>query len=145
MSAKRYLNQYRYIPNDIESLMLRIKEEKELAKSIKSIDYSKERIQVTTGNEAKFEKQIEKIREIEAESEKKIKRYFHIMANCEKLLDSIEDPMQRNILKYKFVNGMNMDSIALRLDITRQWTTALYGKALTEIEIIAKKLGISLQ
>ena len=144
MNAKQYLERYRYLPHEIESLMLAIREQKELATSIRSIDYSKDKIQVSTGNEAEFEARIIRAMDLERESLDKIDEFYQVRANCEMLINGVFNPLQRTILKYKYINGKTREEIAKELGFTRQWIDEQMSRGLQLIEVIADKKKIKL-
>lgn len=144
MNAKQYLERYRYLPHEIESLLLAIREQKELATSIRSIDYSKDKIQVSTGNEAEFEARIIRAMDLERESLEKIDEFYQVRANCEMLINNVFNPLQRTILKYKYINGKTREEIAKELGFTRQWIDEQMSRGLQLIEVIADKKKIKL-
>lgn len=144
MNAKRLLEGYNNIPFEIESLELQIKEEKELAKSIKSIDYSKDRVQVSTGNEAEFERRIHRAWELEEKYLEKIDKFRQKRILCEDLIEQVTNPNERLALKYKYLNKIENITIAEKMDISRQWVDTLVGRGLSFIQQIIEKKQINL-
>ena len=145
MNAKRLLESYNHIPYEINSLELQIKEEKELAQSIRSIDYSKEKIQVSTGNEAEFEKRLQRAWDLEEKYLAKIDQYRQKRALCENLVEQVTNPSERVCLKYKYLNNMDNVKIAERLDISRQWVDTLVSRGLSFVEQVIKIKEINIK
>lgn len=145
MNVKRYFEQYNYIPHEIESLEMLIKEQKALATSIKSIDYSKERVQVSTGNEAEFQKRIQKAWEYEEEYKDKIDLYYHRRRMIENLIEEVTNPSERIVLKYKYINSYDNVKIADKLSISRQWVDELLSRGLEYVEEVVRIKRITLQ
>lgn len=145
MNVKRYFEQYNYIPHEIESLEMLIKEQKALATSIKSIDYSKERVQVSTGNEAEFQKRIQKALEYEEEYKDKIDLYYHRRRMIENLIEEVTNPSERIVLKYKYINSYENVKIAYKLSISRQWVDELLSRGLEYVEEVVRIKRITLQ
>ena len=145
MNVRRYFEQYNYIPHEIESLEILIKEQKALATSIKSIDYSKERVQVSTGNEPEFQKRIQKALEYEEEYKNKIDIYYIRRKTIENLIEEVTNPSERIVLKYKYINSYDNVKIAEKLRISRQWVDELVGRGLGFVEEVVRIKGITLQ
>lgn len=145
MNVKRYFEQYNYIPHEIESLEMLIKEQKALATSIKSIDYAKERVQVSTGNEAEFQKRIQKALEYEEEYKKKIDVYYIRRKTIENLIEEVTNPSERIVLKYKYINSCDNVKIADKLSISRQWVDELLSRGLEYVEEVVRIKRITLQ
>lgn len=144
MNVRKYFEQYNYIPHEIESLEMLIIEQKELAASIKSIDYSKERVQVSTGNEADFQRRIEKAWEYEEKYKNKIDVYYMRRKTIENLIEEVTNPSERIVLKYKYINSYNNVKIADKLMISRQWVDELVARGLAFVEEVVIIKGITL-
>lgn len=144
MNAKRELTKYREYNHKINSKTEQAKEFKELAMCLKSIDYSKERVQISTGNEASFEKNIIKAIELEREILDSIDDLFRAKVTIENLIENLSNPLQRSVLRYRYINGFTFESIAEKLEISKKWAMELEGRGLHQIDIILLKKRISL-
>ena len=45
-------------------------------------------------------------------------------------IDALEDPGQREVLRYRYLNGLGWKEIAVRMNLSLDWVKHMHGKAL---------------
>ena len=70
---------------------------------------------------------------LEEEIGERIERYAARVRGIEKKIDALDDPMQREVLRYRYLNGWRWQVIAARTGLSREWLWKLHARALEEI------------
>lgn len=72
-----------------------------------------------------------------AELTDKLNRKLHqaimVQENIKKLLESLDDIKLRQLMFYRYINGMRWEEIAVRMDFNYRWVLRLHRKALNQI------------
>lgn len=72
-----------------------------------------------------------------AELTDKLNRKLHqaimVQENIKKLLESLDDIKLRQLMSYRYINGMRWEEIAVRMDFNYRWVLRLHRKALNQI------------
>ena len=72
-----------------------------------------------------------------AELTDKLNRKLHqaimVQENIKKLLESLDDIKLRQLMSYRYINGMRWEEISVRMDFNYRWVLRLHRKALNQI------------
>ena len=78
---------------------------------------------------------VERIVEIKRELDREIDRQADLRTRVEAAIRGLSDPKLRDLIRYRYVDGMTWEQIAVELDFTYQWVCALHGRALDQISL----------
>ena len=87
------------------------------------------------GNGDRVPVAVERIVEIERELDREIDRQADLRVRVEAAIRGLSDPKLRDLIRYRYVDGMTWEQIAVELDFTYQWVCALHGRALDQISL----------
>ena len=66
--------------------------------------------------------------------QRELDRRIDAAAKCEleamRRIDALEDPGQREVLRYRYLNGLGWKEIAIRMHLSQDWVKHMHGKAL---------------
>jgi DNA-directed RNA polymerase specialized sigma24 family protein len=133
--VQRFLEQYLIAEEEIQS-------QKDHIASLRSIvENTITHLSFTAGctpskDAHKFENSMIDIVEEERKFAQKMRELALIQASVENLISLVQDPKQKRLLRYKYVEGMKMSEIAEELDISRPGAYLLFEKALKAAEHI---------
>ena len=63
----------------------------------------------------------------------KLHQAIMVQENIKKLLESLDDINLRQLMFYRYINGMRWEEIAVRMDFNYRWVLRLHRKALNQI------------
>ena len=63
----------------------------------------------------------------------KLHQAIMVQENIKKLLESLDDIKLRQLMYYRYINGMRWEEIAVRMDFNYRWVFRLHRKALNQI------------
>lgn len=130
---KEYLRGYRSSRRRINRIDDEIIELKELAASVKAIDYSG--MPHGSGNQKDLSDELARINslveKLGAEKESCIESYVSI----EKQIKEIKNEDENDVLFYRYVKGLRFWEIAEKLDCSEQWVHKLHGRALAHLKL----------
>ena len=134
-SKMDYLKQVYRLDKIVKTKMNEVKELSELATSISSLDYTKEKVDVSKGDGAKFEDIIIKI----CDTEKEIKREVDILINLKKdidrKIDTIKDVDERLLLRLRYINDYKWEDICEEMNISNSQIHRVHLRALKKLKI----------
>lgn len=132
MTAKEYLNRYRWLNSDIDSRLEQVARFRELATAISP----------TTGFGSsgdisdKVGKTVAKIIDAENEINKKIDDLVDLKAEIEGKINAIEDERYRRILTERYINLKKWSDVSEAVYIKDlKWLWKLHGRALRKINV----------
>lgn len=64
-----------------------------------------------------------------------IDSFINMRDEIEPAIDTVADQTLRNILRYRYINGLTWEMIAERMRYSYQWVCKLHGDALMEVQI----------
>ena len=79
---------------------------------------------------------VQHIADMEAEIDREIDRLVSLRQMIEASIAAVQDERLRDILRYRYIDGMTWERIAVTMDFTYQWVCELHGRALQKIEIV---------
>lgn len=124
---KNWLKSYRYLIKEAE----RIEEELEYWHSrSEKITREMSAQPSAKGGQNQISSSVEKIIELEKELQQTYKVLLERKTEIEKAVDALQNETYRLILKLKYINGNNWESIAVKMNYNYRWTLYLHGRAL---------------
>jgi len=130
---KEYLRGYRTNRRRVSRLDGEVTELRELAESVKAIDYSG--MPHGSGNQKDLSDELARIELLEKklgeEKEKCIESYIAV----EKQIKTVQNEDENDVLFYRYVKGLRWWEIAELMGCTDRWVHKLHGKALQHLKI----------
>lgn len=125
----RYLNQYRIMHIEIDQITKELQRWQDLATRI-SPSYSD---MPHGGGSDKVQTAAVEVAELTDKLNQKLHQAIMVQENIKKLLESLDDIKLRQIMSYRYINGMRWEEIAVRMDFNYRWVLRLHRKALNQI------------
>ncbi len=125
----RYLNQYRIMHIEIDQITKELQRWQDLATRI-SPSYSD---MPHGGGSDKVQTAAVEVAELTDKLNQKIHQAIMVQENIKKLLESLDDIKLRQLMSYRYINGMRWEEIAVRMDFNYRWVFRLHRKALNQI------------
>lgn len=129
---KEYLKRYRKIDREVNQLLM---EKDEIFSLGTKITPTYSDMPKGTGENNKIQSTIEKLEEQEEKINKKIDLLYEVKEDIEKTLHTVEDDTLRVLLRYRYINGLTWEEIAVTMNYDYRWILRLHGKALNELTI----------
>jgi len=141
MKGRQYLNQIKYIDQDIDSRLIELENMRH--NMIRSPQIKEVSVQEGHGNGT--EKSYMRLLEMCEEAEKKLDDLNRLKAECIRLINQVENRVSVIILRQRYINMKSWSVIADQLNLTVRQTQNLHGVALKEFDIVyANRSKISL-
>lgn len=86
------------------------------------------------GGADKIQNAVCRIADIEADINREIDRQIDLRERIEAAIRAIPDGRLRDLMRYRYMDGMTWEKIAVKMEISYQWVCKLHGDALKEIE-----------
>lgn len=125
----RYLNQYRIMHIEIDQITKELQRWQDLATRI-SPSYSD---MPHGGGSDKVQTAAVEVAELTDKLNQKLHQAIMVQENIKKLLESLDDIKLRQLMYYRYINGMRWEEIAVRMDFNYRWVLRLHRKALNQI------------
>ena len=125
----RYLNQYRIMHIEIDQITKELQRWQDLATRI-SPSYSE---MPHGGGSDKVQTAAVEVAELTDKLNRKLHQAIMVQENIKKLLESLDDIKLRQLMFYRYINGMRWEEIAVRMDFNYRWVLRLHRKALNQI------------
>ena len=71
---------------------------------------------------------------LQRELDGRIEDYAALVREIEGKIDRVENPLYREVLRYRYLNGWSWQVIAGRMCFSRDWLMKLHARALGEVE-----------
>lgn len=125
----RYLNQYRIMHIEIDQITKELQRWQDLATRI-SPSYSD---MPHGGGSDRVQTAAVEVAELTDKLNQKLHQAIMVQENIKKLLESLDDIKLRQLMFYRYINGMRWEEIAVRMDFNYRWVLRLHRKALNQI------------
>jgi DNA-directed RNA polymerase specialized sigma subunit len=124
-----YLKQYRSLSMEIDQITKELQRWQDLATRI-SPSYSD---MPHGGGSDKVQTAAVEVAELTDKLNQKLHQAIMVQENIKKLLESLDDIKLRQLMYYRYINGMRWEEIAVRMDFNYRWVLRLHRKALNQI------------
>lgn len=129
---KQYLLKYRYFVQEVERLS---DERAQVIAKAGKITPDLSDMPKSQSGANRLELAVERIVENADKLEEKIKEMLQAKEEIEQVIDSLEDDTLRQLMKYRYINLMKWEEIAVQMFYGYQWVCKLHGRALAKIQI----------
>lgn len=139
MNAKVFLGRIQKIDKEIDSLLEEMEGLDDILIKASQIDPMKVSGGKSSSPEDFIVRRITKKEEREKELNKKIDEYVDLKIKAGRMIDEMDDPTERAILKHRYLSYGRWEEIAEKLNYTTRHVQRIHGQALKEFEKILKK------
>lgn len=122
----RYLNQYRIMHIEIDQITKDLQRWQDLATRI-SPSYSD---MPHGGGSDKVQTAAVEVAELTDKLNRKLHQAIMVQENIKKLLESLDDIKLRQLMSYRYINGMRWEEIAVLMNYDYRYVLKLHRKAL---------------
>lgn len=129
---KEYLKRYRKIDREVNQLIM---EKDEIIALGTRITPRYSDLPRGWGESNKVQLSVEKLEAQEEKIDKKIDLLHEVKADIEKAIQTVEDDTLRVLLRYRYINGLTWEKIAVNMHYTYQWVCKLHGEALRKLKV----------
>ena len=130
MTAKEYLNQAYRLNELIESNLKELEKLEALATHITSGDTSKDRVQGGLETHDMLGDTMAKIVDLKKEINAEIDKYIDLKKEIREKIMLVQNDTEKLILKYRYIDFLKWEQIAVQLNFTFQWVHVLHKIAL---------------
>lgn len=129
---KEYLKRYRKIDREVNQLLM---EKDEIISLGTRITPRYSDLPRGWGESNKVQLSVEKLEAQEEKIDKKIDLLHEVKADIEKAIQTVEDDTLKLLLRYRYINGLTWEKIAVTMNYDYRWILRLHGKALNKLTI----------
>lgn len=134
MTVKEYLGQLEPYKRKIEIMKNEIEELEWLSDSIKSFNFSTEKVKKSTENSANFTRNVEKIDILKKEMVNLIVAYAEARNTIINQIHELSDVKSIQILYKKYIETKTLETISYEMNYDYDYVRTLHPKALKEFE-----------
>lgn len=134
MTAKEYLRQVRKADVNIDQRIREKEDLREMATSIGSFNYSKERVQTSPPSSAQYEQLINKMLDLDAEINSLIDSYVDLKHKIIGQIQGLCDVNYIEILNKRYIENKRLEVIAVEMNYDYNYIRHIHGRALQEFE-----------
>ena len=129
---KKWLLEYRRLEQNIERDMEELQRLESRAEKITSMvsDMPKGSQQGDS-----LQRSVEKICELKVSLNQRIDAAVEKRKEIETVIETLEDKTLQLLLRYRYIDGMTWEQIAVKMNYDYRWTLRLHGRALTRLTI----------
>ncbi len=136
MTAKDYLGQAYRLDAIIKSNQQELKDLQETITCVGGITYSETKTTSQTfSNEANFVKDVIELVDLESKIKEDIVKCISLKEEIRNVINRIENPNERLVLRLKYINFYDWKTIEDELDVSSRTAMRLYNSALNNIQI----------
>lgn len=135
MRAKEYLRQAYRLHDLIQSNKEELKNLKDLSISLPGTDYSKERVQTSNSNDARYTEIIAKIDELERVIQQEIDDMLALKLEIRNVINSVKDNSEKLVLKYRYLNFFTWDKICFEMNVSLKTVHRIHNNALRNVKV----------
>lgn len=132
ITKKEYLRQYKYLDNRINRQLEEIQRLKSLAEKI-TPTYSD--MPKSHNEQNQIQSAVEKIMILEHELDVLIDKYIDLRREIENKISAVDDLKLQDILKYRYIDGLTFEAIAIKMNYSYMQICRLHGQALNKFEM----------
>ena len=129
---KAYLARYRDIRQAIDQRLDEAERLRALAEKTTSTLSDMPKGGGSCGREDTYARLVDLGREIDRE----IGAYVQMRGDVEQAINTVGNMAQRNLLRYRYVNGWKWEKIAVEMNFDYRWILRLHGRALESMQIV---------
>ncbi len=140
MKAKEYLQQLQRLDTVINQKIKEVDDLRLKSRSVRSIDYSKERVQTSPSGDAPFVKLIGRIIDLEQEINAEIDAFVDDKHKIINQIQGLKNSKYIEILYKHYVEFKRLEVVAVEMNFTYQYVVELHGYALKDFQTTYENL-----
>ena len=129
-TKKKYLKKVYRLRALIKSKTAEVEDLTDLALSISSLDYSRDKVDSSLQQGARFEDAIVKIDELRVEIKKDIEQLLLLKKQISDRIDKVKDNEAKLLLRLRYINYYKWETITEEMGISRSQVYRMHMKAL---------------
>lgn len=134
MTVKEYLKRLQFLDIKINQKVKELDDLRMMSRSVKSADYSKERVQATSSNAASFESSVLRINELESVIDSEIDYFVDLKHTIINQIQSLDNQCYVEILYKRYIEYKRLELVAVEMRYSYDRIKHLHGHALKEFE-----------
>ena len=134
MTAEAFLSRAYRVDDSIEYLTRKMKQADEMAASLGSPDFE-EHYNPNRPQEARFVTLLEEADECRAQIAEALHEKLRIKKEIQKAILEVEDPDERLVLSYKYLEGLSFTDIGIRMHADRKTVSRWHDSALSHVRV----------
>lgn len=135
MKAKEYLRQAYRINELIQSNQQELDELRDLSVNLSATDYSKDKVQTSSSDDASYTKIVEKIIELENAIKDDIEKMLSLKLEIRNVVNDVSDNEERLLLKLRYLNFLTWDSVCDEMNVSARTAHRIHAAALSHVKI----------
>lgn len=132
MTAKEYLSRYLVAKCEIDALL---DQRQQLWDMMTKVTPSLQGDKVQGGKPTTTDEILAVYKDLENEIFEKTKDLAIVMREIENAIDNVKDDNQRRVLKYRYINGMTFEQIAVKMYYSWRQLHRIHGQALQNVRM----------
>lgn len=135
MNAKQYLRQAYRLNELIQSNQQELDELHELSTSLPGTDYSKDKVQTSSSNDAGYTKIVQKIVELEDAIKTDIEKMLSLKLEIRNVINDVQDNEEKLLLKHRYLNFMSWEDICELMCVSMRTAHRIHSSALQNVNV----------
>lgn len=140
MKAKEYLQQLKRFDTVIHQKIKELSDLRQQSQSIGSMDYSKERVQMSCSGDAPFVNLTGRILDLEAEINTEIDGFMDEKHRIINQIQGLSNVNHISLLYKRYIEFKKLEVVAAEMNFTYQYVIELHGCALKEFQTTYENL-----
>ena len=79
---------------------------------------------------------VAKIADLQAEINREIDRLVDLRREIEAAIQTVGDDTMQDLLRYRYIDAMTFEEVAVRMHYSYQWVCILHGRALSDMQTV---------
>ncbi len=138
MQTKEYLKQAYRLNELIQSNEKELENLEALSESIPITDFSKERVQSSSSNDARYEDVVISIVDLKAAIKKDIKKLVSLKLEIRDVINEVQNVDEKLLLKSRYLNFMKWEQICDFMSVSMRTVHRIHSDALAHVKIPEK-------
>lgn len=139
MTKEEYLNQVGRLQHKLKMMKLRAEEYEELANSIPTQNYSRERVSGTRNLEAPFVKWLNKLWDLEIDMKEVEQKLDEKRAEIITVIEALSDENQKSVLMLRYISLLSFNQITNKMYFSLSTIKRWHKEGIDNIKIDFKK------
>lgn len=135
MTAKQYLKQAYRLNELINSDLEEVAQLRDFSTSISSPSFDSEPVSGSRPQEAKFEKAVLKIIDLESKINAEIDSYVNLKAEIRETINQLDDADEKLLLRYRYINFFTWEDIAEKMNVSIRTIHRIHASALQNVKL----------